>query len=108
MIWLSNDTSKTATLCWQVEVQPNGSPDYWLINVDANKGNIINKINLNVSCNWTKPKRYAESYTSNFDASSNLCDDDGEEQATATIDTAKYRVIPFPPRAFIFPAAHQQ
>jgi len=103
MIWLSNDTSKTATLCWQVEVQPNGSPDYWLVNVDANKGNVINKINLNVSCNWTKPKRYAESYTSNFDASTDLCDDDGEEQAEATIDTAEYRVIPFPAESLHFP-----
>jgi len=103
MIWLPNDTSETATLCWQVEMQPNGSPDYWLVNVDANKGNVISKINLNVSCNWTEPKRHPELYTNNFAAASNYLCDDGEDQVAATIDTAKYRVIPFPAESLYFP-----
>lgn len=102
MIWLPDDTLKTATLCWQVDVQPNGSPDYWLVNVDANKGNVVNKINLNVSCNWTEPKRHAEHYANDFASLNNACDD-AEDQLAITIDTANYLVIPFPAESLYFP-----
>lgn len=101
LIWLPNEISKTAILSWQVEVQPNSSPDYWLVNVDANKGNVINKINLNVSCNWTEPKRYSSSLAANFTSLSDC--DDGELQTATTIDTAKYRVISYPAESRFFP-----
>ena len=56
LIWLPDELTKKALLTWQVEIQPKGTPDYWLVNVDALKGNVISKINLNVVCDWTHPK----------------------------------------------------
>ncbi|HXL54687.1 MAG TPA: M36 family metallopeptidase [Chitinophagaceae bacterium] len=92
LIWLPNETTNTAALTWQVEMQPNNAQDYWLVNVDALKGGVISKINLTVSCSWNKP---GKQLVANNDFVQNYYCDDGIESVTA-IDSAKYRVVPFP------------
>ncbi|HXL58994.1 MAG TPA: M36 family metallopeptidase, partial [Chitinophagaceae bacterium] len=92
LIWLPNETINTAVLTWQVEMQPNGAHDYWLVNVDALKGTVINKINLTVSCNWNKPGKQS---VMNSKFVPNNFGDDGIE-SVAAIDSARYRVVPFP------------
>lgn len=94
LIWLPGETTKSAVLTWQVELQPVDAPDYWLVNVDATKGGVINKINLNVSCNWTIPAQKFTPSAYNYFAQNNFCAD-GEESVDA-ITSAKYKVIKFP------------
>jgi extracellular elastinolytic metalloproteinase len=92
LTWLPDDIAKNAPLTWQVEIQPKGSPDYWLVNVDALKGNVISKINLNVSDDWTHPKNGSEigTYINTTDYSA------VNDADAPAINSAKYRVVPFP------------
>jgi hypothetical protein len=92
LIWLTDESAKSASLSWQVEVQPEGTADYWLVNIDAVKGGVISKINLNVSCNWGKPA-HTENTVNDF--AQNAIADDNVESVEA-INSAKYKVIPFP------------
>jgi hypothetical protein len=93
LIWLPDELTKKASLAWQVEIQPNGTPDYWLVNVDALKGNVINKINLNVVCDWTHPKNSGEIGT-HINTTDYTALSDNEK--TLAINSAVYKVIPFP------------
>ncbi|MEP6465654.1 MAG: M36 family metallopeptidase [Parafilimonas sp.] len=94
LIWLTDETTNQALLSWQVEIQPKGSADYWLVNVDALKGNVISKINLNVVCDWTHPNN-------NGQIGTHINTTDYSAVATTDADaliagSAKYRVVPFP------------
>ncbi len=91
LIWLPDETAKTASLAWQVEIQPNGVSDYWLVNVDASKGIILGKINLNVNCAWNNPAAGTID-ENNFGA--NSIDDNSE--GITSVTSGKYKVIPFP------------
>ena len=93
LIWLPDELTKKALLIWQVEIQPKGSADYWLVNVDALKGNVISKINLNVVCDWTHPKNSGAIGTHLITTDFTALQDEEKELA---ISSAKYRVIPFP------------
>ena len=74
--------------------------DYWLVNVDALKGNVISKINLNVVCDWTHPK------TGNIGTQFITTDFTGlsDEDKTLAIGSSKYKVIPFPNESLSFSA----
>ncbi|MEP6682126.1 MAG: M36 family metallopeptidase, partial [Parafilimonas sp.] len=92
LIWLTDELTKTASLSWQVEIQPKGSPDYWLVNVDALKGVVISKINLNISDDWAHPKNNGKIGTN-----INTTDFSAVNDADALIvSSAKFRVVPFP------------
>lgn len=93
LIWLPNELTKKASLAWQVEIQPNGTPDYWLVNVDALKGNVISKINLNIVCDWTHPNNSGEIGTHINTTDYAALDDD---EKTPAINSSVYKVIPFP------------
>ena len=92
LIWLPEETTGAAILSWQVEIQPNGSPDYWLVNVDAKKGNVLSKINLNVSCDWSHPKNPYK--VDNIPALDNTVTDDA--LSPLLVNSARFRVIPYP------------
>ena len=92
LIWLTDELTNKASLSWQVEIQPKGSPDYWLVNVDALKGTVISKINLNISDDWTHPKN-----NSQIGTYINTTDFTAVNDADALlVSSAKYRVVPFP------------
>jgi extracellular elastinolytic metalloproteinase len=100
LLWLPDEVTHTAILTWQVGMQPKGSPDYWLVNVDAKKGNVLSKINLNVADDWTHAKNpyqfrdfFALKDISTADALSN----------DLLVNSAKFRVIPFPAESPIHP-----
>ncbi len=93
LVWLPDELTKKVLLIWQVEIQPKGTPDYWLINVDALKGNVISKINLNIVCDWTHPNNSGKIGTHIITTDySNTTD----EEKTLAIGTVKYKVVPFP------------
>jgi hypothetical protein len=94
LIWLPDELTKKAVLTWQVEIQPKGTSDYWLVNVDALKGIVINKINLNIVCDWTHPKNGGKTGTYINTADYTSLNNDDEK---ALLDnSAKYLVVPFP------------
>jgi len=105
LIWLTDEISKNASLAWQVEIWPKDASDYWLVNVDAVKGIVLNKINLTVNCTWEAPadaavyhKRSEHNFAWNID--------DGPTGIQA-VNSAKYKVIPFPAESPYHPGGTQ-
>ena len=93
LIWLPDELTRKALLTWQVEIQPKGSPDYWLVNVDALNGNVINKINLNIVCDWTHPNNAGKIGTQ-FNTTDYTSLNNAED--ALAVNGAKYKVVPFP------------
>lgn len=52
LLWLAGEKIKKNTLIWQIEIQPAGSSDYWMVKVDAKNGIVLGKENLTIYCNW--------------------------------------------------------
>ncbi len=98
LIWIQDDVTGAFSLNWQVQLQPKGFSDLWLVNVDALKGGVVSKINLNIVCDWSKPYRPG-ALRSEVEAPAAL--DDAE--TAASITSAKYRVIRFPAESPIHP-----
>lgn len=105
LLWMPVDNDQRLVLCWQVEIQPLKSPNHWLIRVDANNGAFVNKDNLTVSCNWHNPvhKHTAECYEVQQYKGENAAPEVTTFKDPATINSAKYGVIPFPVEAPSFP-----
>ena len=95
-------------LVWQVVVAPAKSSDYWLIRVDALNGNIVGKQNLTVTCNWVPEAHSAvehagehavRSTTTNINAKTFIHQRNDKvkwEYRPYIVNSAKYRVIPYP------------
>ncbi len=102
-LWLYDDVQKTATLTWQVQIQPLGQSTYWLVNVNAADGTVMSKISLTVSCDWQHPV--------NTNDSRLVADTSGLLSAEA-IDTSSlpeggaYRVIAYPAESPIHPGGN--
>ncbi|NNV56396.1 M36 family metallopeptidase [Limnovirga soli] len=98
LLWVPDEISNKMSLSWQVQMQPKGLADLWYVNVDAQKGDILNKINLNIVCNWTTPRRV--SAMRDISADITMAQDDN---SSALVSSTKYRVIPFPAESPIHP-----
>lgn len=94
-LWVE-DSSGQVQLSWQVELAPKNTSDHWLIRINANTGEFINKNNYTVSCNWDKseneqacteqvPHQHAAKVTATAKA-----------QAPFIINDASYMVVPYP------------
>lgn len=95
LFWVVDAKTKKASLSWQINVQPKGKADHWLVNVDATKNGVLSKINLNVSCNWTEPKNKNTNDDVALETENNT---PGVENIFGenAINSAQYKVIPFP------------
>jgi hypothetical protein len=51
LIWVPKD-GIGAQLCWQVQLVPKNSSDFWYLRIDAITNTITDKNNQTVSCNW--------------------------------------------------------
>jgi hypothetical protein len=92
LMWVPIDDGAAAKLAWQVYLVPTTSADYWLINIDANTGDLISELNLTVYCNFDHTDNHAHETT---------CFSNTTPTATATEDPlivngATYRVVPYP------------
>ncbi|HWB24599.1 MAG TPA: M36 family metallopeptidase [Chitinophagaceae bacterium] len=105
LLWVPVNDGQRLVLCWQVQIQPNKTPDHWLIRIDAATNAFVSKANLTVSCNWTKPAHrhtancYEEQEYDSLDAAPRTV----VFKDPAAINSAKYRVLPFPVEAPTFP-----
>lgn len=92
-VWVYDENTEQAKLSWQVELKPINASDYWLINVDALKGNVIGKDNLTVYDNWDNPANNTAEKQTTPKVFNQL-----EEQKQTFFDqgNGSYRVIAYP------------
>lgn len=93
LLWLPVDKGQRVKLAWQVQIAPVKTVDHWLIRVDAATGTVINKDNLTVKCNWANPavKDYTIEHYGDVPVAA--------PQAPPVINSAGYRVVPYPVEA---------
>lgn len=101
LMWLpTGETKKEVRLIWQVFLAPNNSSAYWLIRVDAMNGQILEKQNLTITCNWDpkghSPEEHMEKHQA--PAGTHLVNDRvaADNNRQFLVNSANYRVIPFP------------
>lgn len=106
LLWIPNENGKLF-LCWQVKFVPVGSSDYWLINIDAQKGTYLSKDNLTVYDSWdNKGSQHIDHHLNqlkdnHLDQSPFSPEQRGTNSTNAVIGS--YRVIAFPAESPIHP-----
>lgn len=108
-------------LAWQVYIIPTTTSDYWQIRVDASDNRVLDMNNLTVYCNWDSPLHQANTCDkehraatgtnsvqqtqkiSLFTGKLNKQQDYNIPNSPAIINSATYRVIPFPAESPIHP-----
>jgi subtilisin-like proprotein convertase family protein len=108
-------------LAWQVYIIPKTTSDYWLVKVDATDNSILGMDNLTVYDNWGKPElpqhinilennEFGGNAANNNIAGNNLFDfkaianlDTESPNSPSIVNSATYRVIPFPAESPIHP-----
>lgn len=100
LLWYPVDDQKDVRLAWQVFVAPRQTAAYWMIRVDANTGEILNREDMTVYCNWgdnhtgQQPagnlKKEEPRYIFNRDPKTI------EKDQAFLINTATYRVVKYP------------
>lgn len=102
LVWLPDEKTNRLNLAWQVAIQPNGKPDLWYVNVDALKNQVINKINLNVICDWKNAKH---PYTPYYDlaAKASFTGTGSGDNTDELVSKSKYKVVPFPAESPVHP-----
>lgn len=80
-------------LGWQVKILPRNTSDYWMIRVDAVSGKVLGKNNLTVNCYWdSRPLKTYLPQRLQVDQTLRP----GPSSFHAALNTAGYRVVPFP------------
>lgn len=116
LMWVPSDDGSDVKLAWQVYLVPQTSSDYWLIRVDAKNNRLIGENNLTVYCQFHKraEKGTGESHlpAKNANADDNVISYvfgkkasensknirilNADPASPSIINSASYRVIPFP------------
>ena len=103
LLWLPiGDDKKEVRLAWQVFLAPANSTAYWLVRIDAMNGNVLSKQNLTITCHWDKKDHSIEEHVSKNHvpvSESFVLQRDNKlnwKYKPFLINSANYRVIPFP------------
>ncbi len=99
-LWVNDEKTDQVKLTWQVEIKPIGASDYWLVNVDALKGSVINKDNLTVYCDWSTPANKVAAAQMKAEAYKEL---EQKKQQFFAQGNGDYLVIPYPAESPIYP-----
>ena len=99
LLWVADEVGNLH-LSWQVRLAPVRTSDYWLINVDAKTGTVINKDNLTVNDVWEKPNANCHGDQSGIaENNQNIATPFSPEQRGANSTnsaSATYRVAAYP------------
>ena len=110
LLWIPVQSGRQTALklAWTVQVVPAGSSDYWLMQVDATNGKIINKLNLTVYDKWENDgpgllRRPSEKHKNTLGFSGS-----GENKLITAnspelVTNASFLVIPYPAESPIHP-----
>jgi len=108
LMWVPSEGK--VKLAWQVYIVQNNSSDYWLIRVDALRNTVIDETNLTVYCNWDDPNHYIlanhEHVATPATEKISFLNFPAVEQPANSpflINSATYRVVPFPAESPIHP-----
>ena len=114
LMWFVNENGKAyLTLGWQVYIVQNNSADYWLVNIDASTKKTISIHNLTVYCNFNTADdkaKVAHNHTQNCTSSNkniapnaNNFNNNITPTSNSIVNTANYRVIPYPAESPLHP-----
>lgn len=107
LIWVPvND--KQVRLAWEIELAPEQSSDHWMIRVDANTNQVINKNNYTVYEHFGNPhgSNCQDGHKHNDQAQTKLnagADRLVQPEGPLAVNSATYRVIPYPAESPIHP-----
>lgn len=114
LMWVPAEEGNSVELAWQVYIIPVTTSDYWMVRVNAVDKSIVGVNNLTVYCNWDIPgehsavnHHHAQQNNSslnkeNITSGNHLFDfktagkSANEYSGPAIVNSATYRVIPFP------------
>ena len=101
LIWAKEKSGKMVKLAWQVYLVPTTTSDYFQIRVDAITGSILDEDNFTVYCNIPHREDVAKNDHSGHETA--LVMEDRQPLSPNLINTANYRVIPFPAESRLHP-----
>ena len=112
LMWVPIEDGKKVVLAWQIYFIPTSTSDYWMVRINSNNNTVVDFNNLTVTCNWdlpSKDKKISEHHnevhaivsekTSDLPAFlnwNNLVNKSTRPSSPNLINSATYRVIPFP------------
>ena len=107
LMWVPLDNGKKVVLAWQVYIIPVNSSDYWMVRVNAINNTVIGVNNFTVTCNWENPNKKLADVKSNVDTKKKeknnpffkfITEEKNSDipNSPSLINTAIYRVIPYP------------
>jgi len=105
LLWYPLEKKNEFRLVWQVFITPYTSDQYWLIRIDAQTGNEIDRQSLTITCNWDKEPHDAITHATNHNkrrpANIHASDEAPvnyveKKETPRIIGNATYRVIKYP------------
>ena len=110
LMWSPVENSNEMNLAWQVYIIPKTTSDYWMVRVDAVNNRILGIDNYTDYDHWGTPDVHASSKYPAFalaDMHSNTGNkiflDFKQAEDPDVVNTATYRVVPYPAEAPSFP-----
>lgn len=107
LMWVPVNEGKEVKLAWQVYLVPSASSDYWMIRVDANTNKKIAESNFTVYCSWDAYDANHSHHNSEYLFYENKETAQSffnwQSNSPSLVNTANYRVIPFPAESPIHP-----
>ncbi|RYE19580.1 MAG: hypothetical protein EOP51_19590, partial [Sphingobacteriales bacterium] len=99
LMWVPLQDGASVRLAWQVYVAPTSSSDYWLVRVDAHNNEIIGETNLTTYCNFHLSEQHTTaSHVATIGTPPTINSGTAASTTWGTnlVNSATYRVIPFP------------
>lgn len=99
LMWLPLKEGKEVYLVWDIRVVPLGTPDYFMIRVDAKRNRVIDENNFTVYCNWDAPEGHnCEEHAQQEKTIFNQTSPEAPEGPLSPnlVNNASYLVIPYP------------
>ncbi|HEV7349709.1 M36 family metallopeptidase [Telluribacter sp.] len=95
LLWVPN-AERGLTLAWQVGIHPVKETDSWMVHINAANGQVIDKKNLTVYCQFGPLHEHADGQVHQL--GSNLAPKATASSTARTVEvnSATYRVIPYP------------
>ena len=111
LLWYPLGERGEIKLVWQLFVTPKNASAYWLIRVDANNGQVVDRTNLTITCNWDHKGHSLENHLKENHGAAKAGTGNYVIQQPAkkwtirpdVISSASYRVVKYPAESPIHP-----
>ncbi len=96
LLWYPLAAKNEFKLIWQVFITPYTSNEYWLVRIDAQSGQEIDRQSLTINCNWDKEPHDAVTHTVKHSNTPPPGGEVGRGHSPRVIGNATYRVVKYP------------